>query len=258
MVSAEQSGAQGSIVADNDQPAPDRPFAYSDETSAPGSRASLGTLFRLCAAFGILTVALVGVFAVYDRARTVEETETRLGMLARQVAGAVAGGDLISAQILLDSTETAIVGAGVTLNLTDTTGRLVASTAQRAQIGAHFDRDAVAPGAVAASAAASGDYGSVTAIMPADRALAGTGWRLFYAIAGALAVLAALGVTLLVMVRRHRRDAADEAVRAADAARADRHKPMHPGKATILNNVGFGLARWDEDGDLVWCNPAYR
>ncbi|MEX0628192.1 MAG: PAS domain-containing sensor histidine kinase [Cucumibacter sp.] len=218
----------------------------------------MATLTRFAFGVAVLIAALVGLFAVYDRARSISEAEVRLGLLARQVAVAVAGADLMNAQIALASTESAAVGAAIALYLTDANGRLVAATAERAAIGAHFDRDAVATGAVAASAAAEGDFGSITAIMPLEAALAGTGFRLYIATGGGILILLGLGFAVLLMGRSQAERQRQEAVRLVEEARAERRRPMHPGKATILNNLGFGLARWDEEGAMVWCNPAYR
>lgn len=257
MVSAEQSGTGNTGnpagVGNTTEP----PSEHPDLSPLQAARERLSGVIAMAMAIACVLVVLVGLFAVYDRTRTLGEAEARLGLVAVQIAQAVAEADIIGAQVILEAAQTDPLGAGVRLYLTDASGRLVASTAEAAAIGSHFDRQTMASGAVAASASASGEFGAVTAIMPVNAALAGTGWRLFIVVGMAVGLLAALAAGIYALGRRQRDKALTEEIAAAEAARRAARLSMNPGQTTVLNNLEFGLARWDQDGNMVWANPAY-
>ena len=254
MVSAERSGALNFDAADTGRTASEE----ARGPSLPATRDFFRTLHRYALGIALVTIAVSAAFAWYDRDRAIAEAQSRLAILAQQLAGEIAGADLMNAQIAFANADTTPFGGSISLYLTDFTGRLVAATATRAPIGQQFDAQHLVADSVAASAEAGAGFGTLTAVQSLEAALAGTGGRL-YAIAGfAFLVLAGLGLAILLTSRGLLARASAEAERLTAEARAERRKPMHPGKTTILNNLSFGLARWDADGQLVWCNPSYR
>jgi two-component system cell cycle sensor histidine kinase PleC len=257
MVSAEQSGAGNAGIPAEVGNRAEPPSEHQDVTPLQAARDRLSGVIALAMGIAATLIVLAGLFAVYDRVRTLGEAEARLGLVAGQIAQAVAKADIIGAQVILEAAQTDSVGAGVNLYLTDSGGKLVAATAEGANIGAHFDRATTASGAVAASATASGEFGAVTAIMPKNAALAGTGWRLVIVVAAAVLLLAALAGAIYALGKRQRDKAIAEEAAAVEAARRAARLSMNPGQTTVLNNLDFGLARWDQDGKMVWANPAY-
>lgn len=257
MVSAEQSGTGNAGIPAAVGNTAEPPSEHRDLSPLQAARDRLSGVIALAMGIAAVLIALVALFAVYDRARTFGEAEARLGLVATQIAQSVAEADIIGAQVILEAAQTDQVGTGVRLYLTDSGGKLVASTEEGAAIGAHFDRETMASGTVAASAAAPGEFGAVTAIMPVSAALAGTGWRLFIVVMAAVGLLAALAGAIYALGKRQRDKAMAEEAAAVEAARRASRLSMNPGQTTVLNNIDFGLARWDQDGHMVWANPAY-
>ncbi|WP_029042694.1 sensor histidine kinase [Cucumibacter marinus] len=232
MGSAEKSVFGEGRVVSGDKP--DHPFPNPSGQTGPGRlttflRPHLGAILFATALVAVLSTAL----GVYDYSRTLDEVADDLRMLAEHsLINASSGetlGDLVPGAIVASASVDGTASAQ-TANATLTAAQLLDPS--------RF---------VSATAGDPEQATRVIASLPLTEALADHRQRLLLLGGSSLVVWAAL-VAFAVGLRNP----------GTQSSVSETGPIRHLGKATVLNQVKFGLARWDDRGQLVWCNPAYR